>query len=156
MAIHFDLEFSSVHGSRNVCQRLKLRHSLSNRIKTFSRQKLLSWTHNNNLKWTALLTLRRAFWILKKSRFKTSIKATPPANSKLGQMQLITVDCVTIHKETADQRTIKSITLRKLGNIWININLTRASCYYSKRVIPRERALFLLAKSIFKTMGYLK
>ena len=148
MAVHFDLKFSSVHGSCNVCQRLKLRHSLSNWIKTFSRQKLLSWTHNNNLKW-------RAFWILKKSRFKTSIKATPPANSKLGQMQLITADCVTIHKETADQRTIKSIKLRKLRNILNNYKFD-TSCYYSKRVIPRERALFLLAKSIFKTMGYLK
>ena len=155
MAVHFDLEFSSVHGSDNVCQRLKLRHSLSNRIKTFSRQKLLSSTHNNNLKWTALLTFRRAFWILKKSRFKTSIKATPLVNSKFGQMQLITFDCVTIHKETADQRTIKSITLRKLRNI-LNKYKFDTSCYYSKRVIPRERALFLLAKSIFKTMGYLK
>ena len=28
--VHFDLEFSSVQGSRNVCERLKVRHSLSN------------------------------------------------------------------------------------------------------------------------------
>ena len=110
---------------------LKVRHSLSNQIKTFSRQKLLSSAHNNNLKWMALLTFRRAFWILKKSRFKTSIKATPPANSKFGQMQLITVDCVRIHKTTTDQRTIKSITLRKLRNI-LNKYKFDTSCYYSK------------------------
>ena len=75
--------------------------------------------------------------------------------SRLQRIQSLTVDCVTIHKETADQRTIKSITLRKLRNI-LNKYKFDTSCYYSKRVIPRERALFLLAKSIFKTMGYLR
>ena len=42
--------------------------------------------------------------------------------SHLQRIQSLTVDCVTIHKETADQRTIKSVAPRKIRNILNNYN----------------------------------
>ena len=43
--------------------------------------------------------------------------------SKFGQTQLILVDCVTIHKETVGQRTIRSTPLsnefREIGEIFV-------------------------------------